>query len=87
MPDSNEIMLTTADNPYNPFTQFDEWNAFDIDMGYNTCAYLARIAKTSNELSEEDESLAIDRAIDEILMLNLTVNYMKVTKEKFMFPH
>jgi hypothetical protein len=46
-----QSMLTTIDNPFNPFTQFDEWNAFDTQQGYYTCAYLARIAKVSDELS------------------------------------
>ena len=26
-------MLTTSDNPYDPFTQFDEWYAFDERKG------------------------------------------------------
>lgn len=81
--DTSDIMLTTLDNPYNPFIQFDEWYAFDTSHGYNTCAYLARIAKSSSELSEEDEDLAIDQAMDDIVRLNLTGNYVKVTKESF----
>lgn len=80
---TEEVMITTLDNPFNPFTQFDEWYNFDVSKGYNTCGYLARIAKSSDELSEQDESLAIDSAIDEILSLNLTGNYIKVTKESF----
>jgi len=76
-------MLSTLDNPFNPFTQYDEWNAFDMSMGYNTNAYLARIAMSSDELSEEDESLAIDQAMNEIVELNLTGNYIIVTKETF----
>jgi len=39
-----EAMLTTIDNPFNPFTQFDEWKDFDETQGYYTCPYLARIA-------------------------------------------
>ena len=76
-------MLTTLDNPFNPFTQFDQWNAFDVSSGYNTCAYLDRIAKTSDELSEEDEKLALNDAIEEILSFNLTGNYVKVTKSSW----
>lgn len=72
------IMLTTVDNPFNPFTQFDEWNAFDEAKGYYSCAYLARIAKVSDELSEEDEALAIEQAIDEIVKLNILGIYKKV---------
>lgn len=74
-------MLTTTDNPYDPFTQFDDWFAFDERHGYHTCSYLARIAKPSSDLTPEDENFVISQAIDEILKYNLTGNYKKVTKE------
>ena len=73
-------MLTTIDNPFDPFTQFDEWFAFDEDNGYHTCAYLARITVTSDELSEADEDQAIENAIDEIIKFNLLGLYKKVIK-------
>ena len=79
----SQTMLTTIDNPYNPFLQFDEWYAYDESRGYHTCAYLARIAKSSDELSEEDESVAIEEAIDEIVKFNILGIYKKVTKEDF----
>ena len=72
------VMLTTVDNPYNPFTNFDEWKAFDEAKGYNTCAYLARIAPTSDELSEVDEARVISDAIDEIIKFNVLGIYKKV---------
>lgn len=71
-------MLTTTDNPYNPFTQFDEWFAFDERHGYHTCGYLARIAKDSSDLSPEDQNYAVNQAIDEILKYNIYGNYIKV---------
>ena len=73
-----EVTLTTTDNPWNPFTHFDEWRKFDESKGYNTCSYLARIAKTSDELSEADEALAIDQAIDEIVKMNVLEIYKKI---------
>lgn len=76
-----ERMLTTEDNPYDPFTQFDEWYAFDTQKGYNTCAYLARIAMTSDELSDTDNEQALDSAIDEIMEYNLTGMYKIVTRK------
>lgn len=69
-------MLTTLDNPYNPHTQFDEWDAFDRQKGYNTLAYMARIAYWSDELSEKEKELEYDRVIDEILEYNVTGNYI-----------
>lgn len=74
-------MLSTSDNPYNPFTQFNEWYAFDRSHGYDCCGYLDRIARTSIELSEKDNHQAIDQAIDEILSYNLSGNYIKVERE------
>lgn len=73
-------LLTTIDNPFDPFTQWDEWYAFDVGKGYNTCAYLARIVKSSDELSEADEDLAIEVAIDEIVNFNILGLYKKVVK-------
>lgn len=73
-----EMMLTTIDNPFNPFTQWDEWRRYDEDKKYFTCAYLARIAKTSDDLSEEDYNKAIDDAIDEIVSLNINGMYAKI---------
>lgn len=76
-------MLTTLDNPFNPFTQWDQWFAFDTGKGYNTTSYLARIVKSSHELTEFHETLAINEAIDEILALNILGIYVAVTKENF----
>lgn len=78
--ETNEFALTTLDNPYNPFTQYDEWFSYDVAKGYNTCGYLARIAKVSDELSDSDESDAIDDAMNEIVRLNITGNYIKVDR-------
>ena len=48
--------LTTFDNPYDPFEQFSDWFLFDVEKGYNTCAYLDRIAHTSEQFSEEENN-------------------------------
>lgn len=40
----NTCALTTFDNPFDPFEQFDLWYQYDTDKGYNSCAYLDRIA-------------------------------------------
>lgn len=73
-------MLTTVDNPYDPFSNFDEWYEFDRLKGYDTCGYLARIAKTSSKLSDELNQLAINDAIDEICRYNWRGIYRKVEK-------
>ena len=77
----DEYMITTVDNPFDYFTQFDEWFQFDREHNYNTCGYLARIANVSDELSEADYALEIERAIDEIIKYDFLGIYMKVKKK------
>lgn len=77
---TKESMLTTVDNPFDPFNQFDEWYAFDTRHGYNSLGLLARIAKTSPYLSELDQSEAIESAIDEIVTENVLGVSKKVTR-------
>lgn len=87
-------MLTTKDNPWNPFTQYDEWDAWDrtngwhiengrVALGYYTSAYLARVAVTSEDISPAQYTRAINQAIDEIVSLNLTGNYAKVSEDDY----
>lgn len=80
---NDPYMLTTLDNPFNPFIQYDDWYAFDVAHGYNSCAYLARIVQSSLELSEQDEALAVATAIDEIVKLDLLGIYVKVQEKTF----
>lgn len=75
-----ESMLTTTDNPFDPFTQFDEWNNFDHTHKYETLSFLARIVRTSDDLSEADQSLAIEQAIDEIVEQNVLGLHKKVSR-------
>ena len=76
-----KAMLTTTDNPYDPRTHFPEWYAFDLSLGYDTCGYLARITVTSEALSETDNELAIEQAIDEIVELNVRGIYKKIVTD------
>ena len=78
---ANEVMLTTIDNPYNPFEQFDLWLLFDKEKGYNTCEYLARIVNLTNDMSEKEIDVATDRAIDDIIVNDPFGIYKKVTSE------
>lgn len=76
-----QYMLSTVDNPYNPFRQFDKWMQWDVTAGYDTAGYLARIINTSDDLSEADEERVLDNAIDEIIRENLYGVHIKVTAD------
>ena len=73
-----EYMLTTVDNPFDPWTQWDEWFAWDQNAGYHTPGLLARVTRTADELSEVDQHLAIQQAIDEIVAENVLGVFRKV---------
>lgn len=74
-------MLTTTDNPYDPFTQFADWYRFDVDKGYDSCGLLSRCCATSSDLSETENKVAIESAIDEICFFNLSGMHTKVTRD------
>lgn len=76
----SSVALTTFDNPYSPFEQFTQWFMFDIEKGYNSSAYLARIANTSDQLSDEENDREIERAIDEIIKYDFLNIYKKVKR-------
>lgn len=76
-----QVMLTTIDNPYDPFVQFEDWYAFDTQKGYNTCSYLGELAYTSPELSNADQLFSVESAIDEIVKLNILGIYKKLVRE------
>lgn len=76
--DKKEFMLTTIDNPFNPFDDFDSWFLFDVEKGYYSCSRLARITNNSNDLTEIEERKDLERAIDEIVKNDPTNLYTKV---------
>lgn len=78
---TTESMLTTVDNPYDPFEQFTMWLAWDEQHGYFTASLLARLAYTSDELSDADQRRAIEMAMDEIVEFNLSGVHKKVSRE------
>lgn len=70
--------ITTVDNPYDPFENFKEWFLYDIVKGYNTCAYLARLAHTSDQLTDDENAEEIEQAIDSMIKYDFRNIYRKV---------
>lgn len=57
-------MLTTLDNPHNPYTNYREWYSYDMMLGYNTPQRLARIHvddTTSNDMTLEQAQMELCR--------------------------
>ena len=81
------VMLTTIDNPWNPFTHFDEWLAFDeeqarIENRPTCCCYLARMSKDSDDVSDEELEEQLEDTINDICEVNLTGKFLKITEEE-----
>ena len=80
-------MLTTIDNPYNPFKNFDEWMAFDEQQARienrPTCyGYLARMTPESDDVSDKEYDEIVETLIDEIVELNLGGKFVKITEKE-----
>ena len=76
-----KAMLTTKDNPYNPFDDFKAWFLFDVEKGYNSCSKLARFTRTSDQFTDAENEEEIERAIDEIIKYDFLDVYKKVIQE------
>lgn len=78
-----EVWLTTIDNPYDPFTEFDDWRRVDEDeKGYYSLAYLARISNATAEMPKEQYYEEVNKAINEIIDYDILGVYKKVSKEE-----
>ena len=79
---TDSVMLTTVDNPFDPFTQFEEWYNWDEASGYHSTALLGRVVISSDELSEYDQRLAYEQGIDEIVKENVSGMHRKAFPKK-----
>jgi hypothetical protein len=77
---SGDIMLTTMDNPWSPFENWEEWYAWDQVHGYDTPGYLARVSNFSSDLSADDQERVLRSAIQEILQLNVRGVYKVIRR-------
>ena len=74
------VNITTVDNPFDPFDDFDHWFQFDTEKGYYTSSKLARLTNLRNDMSEAEESEEIERAIDRLIEIDPFDMYIKVTR-------
>lgn len=74
-------MLTTIDNPFDPFEDFARWFVFDSEKGYNSCGLLAIVCQTSDSFTDEVNDYLIEEAIDSIIENDFLHVYKKLVKE------
>lgn len=87
MENEHDCMLSTIDNPYNPFVDFDSWLQYDKLKGHNSCERLDRIAQISDDMSELEKDVEYERAIDEIVRYDILGVYCKVTPQTIPLTH
>ena len=76
-----ETMLTTIDNPFNPFEQFVDWYMFDCQKGYNTYSRIARLMPDDDSLSSIEKDRIEDNIIDRMIQHDPLGIYTKVDEE------
>jgi hypothetical protein len=74
-------MLSTIDNPYNPFDDYDHWLQYDREKGYFTNEYLARVMVSSPDLSDTSQEEDVAEAMDSIINIDPLGIYIKVNKD------
>lgn len=75
-------MLTTLDNPFDPFDDFTAWFSYDCEKGHNTSSRLARIANINSEMSQKEVDDEMDRAMDLIVKYDFEDKYIKVQEKQ-----
>ena len=75
-------MLSTKDNPFDPFEDFNNWFNYDSDMKYDCCGILDRITGNLDKLSPVEEALVIEKAIDDFILSDPLNLYIKVQKDE-----
>lgn len=80
------VFLTTEDNPWNPFENWDEWYNFDMMNGYDTCGKIARLTRYSPVLPENINTEEIHRVMQELINIGSVVgNYGNVSKYAYVY--
>lgn len=76
-----EVAISTFDNPYNPFDNFDEWFRYDTDKGYGSCQVLAALTEVFEGMTDKEFNEEMERAIDELLVADPVNLYTKVVRD------
>ena len=63
----NDYLLTTIDNPFDPFKDFPLWDSFDREKGHFTCDLIARLSQINGEMTQREEDAEYERVVDFII--------------------
>ena len=90
----DDILLTTKDNKFNPFTDEDNWRAYDTDPThpYNTEAYYMRVLgmRSLDSFTDYQISLELVQIFEEIIKMNNEIGldiYEIITRDGTRMDH
>ena len=79
--EDNQVWLTSVDNPFDPFTDFDNWYRYDTEKGYYTAGLIARFTDADSfDLSDNDYASEIEQAVERALETDLEGRLFKVVR-------
>lgn len=78
--EEQQYLLSTVDNPFNPWTEYDDWLRFDEQSGYYSNQLLARVSIDNEDLNEELQEQLIQIAILEIIKENVSGMHRRVPR-------
>ena len=86
MAKETEFMLTTVDNPFDPFDDFISWRMYDIKKSSEVgllpcCEYVAKMSEITDDMNQKERNTEIERVIDDIIKYNTVRAFKKVQKE------
>lgn len=77
-----DFAITTLDNMYNPFTQYERWSEYDREKQYNTEQWLAFFARSSPYLEEDELQEEEEHAARRLLEVNPFGIHVKVYEDE-----
>lgn len=75
----NSFLLTTTDNPLNPFNDWVAWYLEDLRLGHDTCGLLARLVSGNNTI-DDAATLA---AMRDVIKYNFSGKHIMVRLEDY----
>ena len=79
MTNNSPFLLSTSDNRYSPFTQFQAWYLEDLRLGYDSVGLLARMTANAYEFNDN----GVETAMRDIVELNFSGKHVIVVREDF----
>ena len=74
------FMLTTVNNPHNPFDDWSRWYKRDLDLGYDTCGLLARMSFRAEDIDDDETAMAV---MADIIRNNFSGVHVMVTRDQY----